>query len=145
MSLAREETRSSVNYSDQFFLNLPEEARKYFVPSQKKLTLNEIINQRSACESAYISLNAVLRLYPLLRVRYVSANEIVRIVRHGIHELYKVCVHIMLLLRMRILILMICMFRDRCRGLGISPPKASWTWCSLLFKSETTSSLARSS
>jgi hypothetical protein len=76
--------------ADQIYLVLPEEAKKYYVFAQKKLSLEQIINKRSTHKALYISVNALLRLYPLFRLRYVTANEIVPIVRHGIYELYKV-------------------------------------------------------
>lgn len=81
--------RDSAVYGDQFVSSIPQGARKYFVPAQKKLTLEQILNKRTSCEGVYIGVNAVLRLYPLCRITYVSANEIIRVVRHGIHELYK--------------------------------------------------------
>jgi hypothetical protein len=77
------------DYGDQFFDTLPEEAKKYFVRAQKKLSLDQILNHMSGLENAYIGAVSLLCCFPLLRVRYVSANEIIRIVRHGIHELYK--------------------------------------------------------
>jgi regulator of protease activity HflC (stomatin/prohibitin superfamily) len=82
--------RASTNeYCDQFVASIPAEARKYFVSSEKKLALEEILNKRSTFDSIYIGANVALRLYPLLRIKYASANEIIPLVRHGIHELHK--------------------------------------------------------
>ncbi len=80
---------SMARYGDQFIQALPVEAKRYLLSAQKKLTLEQILNQRSTCDGLYIATNAVLRVYPLFRINYASANEIIRVVRHGIHELFK--------------------------------------------------------
>lgn len=54
----------------------------------KKLGLEQILNNISPCEAVVKYAHCAL-VYPLFRVRYVNSNEIVRVLHHGIHKLYK--------------------------------------------------------
>jgi hypothetical protein len=76
-----------LDYNDMIYRSLPQNARKYYI-SSNKVELSNIVSKFSIIEQTTRRLN-MLRLYPFIFCKYASDNELVLMLINGKYKIYK--------------------------------------------------------